>query len=207
MNNEGELILSILIPSIPERKDKLERLLLLLNRQIETISEHPMLGNVEVVVNNSKSFLDEGVTVGEKRNQLIEQAQGKYVCFLDDDESIAPNYVETLLRLCNEDKDVCTFRAVIKLTDYWGLVDMKLAYKNNDQSSPEYTIRRTAWHICPVRREFATMYQFENKNNAEDFAWFEKVLTNCVSDAHTERILFQYNHGEWSEVDKIENHG
>lgn len=166
-----------------------------------------MLGNVEVVVNDSKSFLDGGITVGEKRNRLIEQAQGKYVCFLDDDESIAPNYVETLLRLCNEDKDVCTFRAIIKLKDYWGLVDMKLAYKINDQSSPDYDIRRTAWHICPVRREYASIYKFENKNNAEDFAWFEQVLRHCVSDAHTERILFQYNHGEWSEVDKIENHG
>ncbi len=205
MNNEGTIMLSILIPSIPNRDEKFTNLNNELNRQSNTIMEHPMLGSIEVVPDCSESFLNGGLSIGKKRNGLVQKATGKYLCFLDDDESISPNYLESLLRLCNNDMDVCTFRAIAKLDSAWGLIDMRLAYQVNDQFSPEYTVRRPPWHICPVRSEFAKLYEFSDINNAEDFSWFEKVLTHCTTESHTDKILFQYNHGKHSEADKIEN--
>ena len=205
MNNTGITILSILIPSIPKRADKLSKLFYILLNQIDQIKQHEMLGKVELIVDDSNSFLEGGLSIGKKRQALVNEATGKYLCFLDDDESVAPNYVETLLRLCNCDLDVCTFRSIIKLESAWGMVDMKLVYKTNDQFSPEYIMRRPPWHICPVRSEFAKLYEFEDINNAEDYAWFEKVLTHCTTEAHTDRILFQYNHNKNSEADLITN--
>lgn len=207
MNNAGNIILSILIPSIPKRKDRLNVLRDCLECRIESIvKQHEMLGTVEVIIDDSKSFLDGGLSIGKKRESLVNRAKGKYLCFLDDDESIAPNYVESLLRLCNFDLDICTFRAISKLETAWGLVDMRLSYKFNDQFSPEFTIRRMPFHICPVRSAFAKLYQFEDINNAEDSRWMEKVLAHCTTEAHTDKILFQYNHGSHSEADKITNH-
>lgn len=204
MNNEGNIILSILIPSIPERKDKLLKLKDELKRQ------EIMMGDLdfffETITNDSEPFLKGGLSIGKKRQSLVEAANGKYLCFLDDDESIAPNYLETLLRMCNYGQDVVTFQALAKLQTAWGIINMKLAYKINDQFTPEHTIRRPPWHICPVRSEFAKLYEFEDINNAEDFKWFEKVLTHCTTEAHTDKILFQYNHGTHSEADKITNH-
>jgi hypothetical protein len=205
MNNTGITILSILIPSIPKRADKLKKLFYILLNQIDQLAQHEMLGKVEIVMDESKSFLDGGLSIGKKRQGLVNEATGKYLCFLDDDESIAPNYVETLLRLCNCDLDVCTFRSIIKLDSAWGMVDMRLVYKTNDQFSPEYIMRRPPWHICPVRSEFAKLYEFEDINNAEDYAWFKKVLTHCTTEAHTDKILFQYNHNKDSEADLITN--
>lgn len=205
MNNTGVIILSILIPSIPKRADKLNKLLQVLNHQILQLKQHEMLGKVELIVDDSNSFLDNGLSIGKKRQLLVSKAAGKYLCFLDDDESIAPNYVETLLRLCNCDLDVCTFRSIIKLDTAWGMVDMRLVYKTNDQFSPEYILRRPPWHICPVRSVFAKIYEFEDINNAEDYVWFEKVLTHCTTEAHTDKILFQYNHNKDSEADLITN--
>lgn len=205
MNNTGITILSILIPSIPKRADKLSKLFHILWAQIDQLKQHEMLGKVEIIVDDSVSFLDHGLSIGKKRQGLVNEATGKYLCFLDDDESIAPNYVETLLRLCNCDLDVCTFRSIIKLESAWGMVDMRLVYKTNDQFSPEYIMRRPPWHICPVRSEFAKLYEFEDINNAEDYAWFEKVLSHCTTEAHTDKILFQYNHNKNSEADLITN--
>lgn len=206
MNNTGNIMLSILIPSIPKRKQKLDRLLCELTKQIEAIKQHEMLGIVEAVFDDSISFLDGGLSIGKKREKLVKLATGKYLCFLDDDESIAPNYVESLLRLCNFDLDICTFRAISKLETAWGLVDMRLAYKLNDQFTPEHTIRRMPFHMCPVRSEFAKLYEFEDINNAEDSRWMEQVLAHCTTEAHTDKILFQYNHGQHSEADKIEKY-
>lgn len=207
MNNTGNIILSILIPSIPKRKYKLDALLIELTEQIEALKQHEMLGIVEVIFDDSKSFLEGGLSIGKKRQSLVKLANGKYLCFLDDDESIAPNYVESLLRLCNFDLDICTFRAISKLEASWGLVDMRLAYKFNDQFSPEFTIRRMPFHICPVRSKFAKLYEFEDISNAEDSKWIEQVLQHCTTEAHTDKILFQYNHNSQnSEADKIENY-
>jgi hypothetical protein len=201
------MMLEILIPTIPERLDKFFPLYDELNRQIfQCAQDHEMLGTVILQINQEKRYLQGGPSIGAKRQMLLESATAKYVAFLDDDETIAPNYIETLLRLCRQDADVCTFRAMLKLKDYWGLVDMRLVHKVNDQATPEHTMRRPPWHICPVRREFAQLYKFNDKNNAEDFEWFEKVLTHCTTEAHTDRILFSYNHGDHSEADRIWTH-
>lgn len=197
--------LSVLIPSIESRKQSLDLLIANLEKQkTECFERHPMLGAVNIIAFSTKSFLDGGPSIGEKRNELVTLSGDDYLCFLDDDDTVPPNYIESLLRLCYQGLDICTFRALMKLRDFWGILDMRLAYSVNDQATPEYTMRRRPWHICPVRSEFAKLYEFEDKNNAEDFAWMEKVLGHCSTEAHTEKILFQYNHGPHSEADRIE---
>lgn len=198
------ILLSILIPTTPERHEMFTKLFNEVHRQLEFVQTfHPSLGRVEILVDDSPRYLDGGLSVGKKREALVKRAEGKYLCFLDSDESISPDYLETLVRLCYQDQDVCTFKAMVKLSTFWALVDMRRVYKLNDQINPDYVVRRPPWHICPVRSVYAKMFEFSDKNNAEDFEWMEKVLTCCVSEAHSERIIFQYNHGEHSEVDKI----
>ena len=198
------ILLSILMPTTPERHEMFTRLFNEVHRQVEyTHTTHPSLGSVEILVDSSPRFLDGGLSVGKKRESLVQRASGKYLCFLDSDESIAPNYVETLVRLCYKDQDVCTFQAMVKLSSFWALVDMRLTYKVNDQITPDHSVRRPPWHICPVRSVFAKLHKFSDKSNAEDFEWMEKVLANCTTEAHSECIIFTYNHGEHSEVDQI----
>lgn len=198
------ILLSILVPTIPERNEQFTKLYNELMRQkTEFETFHDTLGRVEVLVNSEKRFLDGGLSIGKKREALVKDAEGKYLCFLDDDESIAPNYLETLMRLCTTDQDVCSFQAMVKLANFWALVDMRLAYKTNDQINPDFTVRRPPWHMCPVRSVFAKLVRFRDINNAEDFEWTEQVLKYCVTEAHTDKIIFQYNHGDHSEADKI----
>lgn len=202
------ILLSILIPTIPERVIQFTNLYNELMRQkTEFDTFHSTLGSVEICVNSDKRFLDGGLSIGKKRESLVMTAQGKYLCFLDDDESVSPDYLEILMRLCTKDKDVCTFKAFVKMGNFWGLVDMALSQKDNEQLNPDKVTRRPPWHICPVRSEFAKRFQFEDINSAEDFEWMEMVLSLCQTEAKTERIIFQYNHLQLSESDKILEHG
>lgn len=201
------MMLSILIPTIPQRNEMFTELYNEIMAQKAMVNSiHPSLGDIEVIVDSRGRFLETGISIGEKRESLVRLAQGKYSAFCDDDESVAPNYVESLLRLCNQNPDVCTFRAIVKVVDYWGIVDMRLAYKVNDQMSPEYTIRRPPWHMCPVKTMYAKIPNFQYINDAEDFEWMSKVLTMCTTEAHTDKIIFQYRHGSHSESDKIMKH-
>lgn len=196
--------LSILILTVPNRIEKFKSLYAeVYGQRIMTLTTHEMLGEVEILTDDRPLFMNGGPSIGAKRDALVKRASGKYLCFLDDDEEIAPNYVESLLRLCLQDQDICTFRATAKLQNFWALIDMRLMYRVNDQISPDYTVRRPPWHICPVRSVYAKMFDFKDLNNAEDFEWMERVLSCCASEAHTDQILFCYNHGPHSEADKI----
>lgn len=199
------ITLSILIPSIPERAEKLQNLLMELYCQYDEFQKyHYTLGQVEFLFDDSKRFLDGGLSIGKKRESLVSRAEGKYLCFLDDDETIAPNYVETLMRLCSENKDVCTFRNISKLNTFWMIVDMSLNHTENEQANPGVIIKRRPWHICPVRTKYAKMFGFQDINYGEDWQWFERVLTQCYTEAHTDSVIQQYNHDpKVSEADKI----
>jgi hypothetical protein len=173
--------------------------------QLDTI--HPTLGQVELIGDYRESFLHGGPSIGKKRESLVQRATGKYLCFLDDDEDIAPNYVETLVRLCQLDADVITFRSFAKTDFYWSVIDMRLG-NPNEEATPDRIVKRNAWHICPVKSEYAKLYPFEDTNYSEDWNWMEKVLTHCETEAHTDQILHQYNHSsKTSEADKIINAG
>lgn len=198
------MMLSILIPTIPDRAMMFNKLYIKLAEQVMYCEDkHPTLGKVQILVDDSKKFLDGGMSIGKKREALVQNAEGKYCCFLDDDEDIAPNYLETLLRLCEQKKDVCTFRNISKFDNYWTVIDMSLSFPN-EEATPENIVRRSPWHICPVKSEYAKLYAFDDINYGEDFSWMERVLKHCQTEAHTDAILHCYNHSsKTSEADKI----
>jgi len=200
------MILSVLIPSIPDRRSKLIALTNELYRQVLALqTTHPSLGSVEILVDDSKKFLDGGLSIGSKRDLLKQRASGQYLCFLDDDDNVMPNYIETLVRLCNEGQDIVTFRALVKNDYYCSLIDMQLATLVNTEVSPHGNIARTPWHICPVKSAIAKNEPFAlDKNHNEDWDWMARVLKNVHSESHGDMILTQYNHSEaGSEADKI----
>jgi glycosyltransferase involved in cell wall biosynthesis len=203
------ITLSILIPSIPSRLEKFTRLLDEVSRQAKWINtvHSAWPDSIEIVVDDSASYLEGGLSIGKKRESLVQRANGEYLCFLDDDESIAPNYLEVLYFLCRQDKDVCTFRNISKLDHFWMIVDMSLSHTENEAGRHDQIVKRKPWHVCPVRSTFAKQFNFEDINYAEDWRWFEQVLTLCDTEAHTDAVIHQYNYNsKLSEADKITNY-
>ena len=196
------MILSILIPTVPNREARFNRLWAELRDQkhrLETV--HPTLPKVEILHDNSPRYVDGGLTVGKKREALVQRAEGKYVCFVDDDDWVSPNYLETLVRACMEGRHVVTFNALFKCDGYWALVDMDLNHEN-EQATPERIVKRGVWHICPILTEIAQAVGFPDINNAEDSAWLSKL--NITNQYKVNHILYQYNHSaSVSEVDRI----
>lgn len=189
-----ELRLSILMPTIPERKEIFTKLYKEVERQVKQCYRlHPTLEQVQLISDHRPKFKDGGPTIGAKRQSLIERATGRYLCFLDDDEWISPDYVEILLRLCLEMRDICTFNNISKFDNYWCVVQMGLGNKENEQARPGF-IKRKPWHICPVRSQLAKQVVFPESNYGEDWVWFDQVLKNCFNEAHADNIIHEYRH-------------
>lgn len=202
-----KIILSVLIPTTPDRVDMFSKLFTELFRQVTYMhTVHPTLGRIEILVDDSKRFLDGGLSIGKKRESLVQRAKGKYLCFCDSDDHIAPNYLETLVRLCQQDKDVCTFKNLTRTEFYWTIVDMSLEF-DNEEANPDKIVKRTAWHVCPVRSLFAKMIPFPDTSYGEDWDWMGRVLEMCSTEAKSNAVLHEYHHGKHSESDKITKHG
>jgi glycosyltransferase involved in cell wall biosynthesis len=89
------VILSILICSIHSRHDRLQTLLkeLLYQRM-----DNPLIEILTNIDNKEKS-------TGKKRQELIEEAKGKYIIFIDDDDWVQPCYISELLKAAESDAD------------------------------------------------------------------------------------------------------
>ncbi len=97
MAGANTIKLSILIPTVPRRKESLDRLLSVLYSQLKDEVE------LIVMLDNKKR------TLGYKRREMMTLAQGEYVVFIDDDDDITTDYVSTLLRATNSGADVINY--------------------------------------------------------------------------------------------------
>jgi hypothetical protein len=186
--------LSILIPTLPQRKKMFNILYKNLMAQIDFVhTTHPSLGQVEILFDSSKKFLKGGLSVGAKRDALKCRATGDYLVFVDDDDIVAPNYLESVLRLSESNPDIITFRSLYKSSTYWGIVDMNLNHSENEQMNDTAIVKRQPFHVCPIRTTIAQQHSFPDINNAEDWGWMVKVLSDCKTQAHSDQILHQYN--------------
>jgi len=192
--NNGTMKLSILIPTLPKRRKLFNALYKKLIAQVEYVHDkHLSLGEVEILFDSSKKFLKGGLSVGAKRDALKCRATGDYLVFVDDDDNVAPNYVESILRLTETNPDIITFRSLYKSSTYWGIVDMNLNHSENEQMNDTAIVKRQPFHVCPIRTTIAQQHSFPDINNAEDWGWMVKVLSNCQKQAHSDQILHQYN--------------
>lgn len=198
-------VLSILIPTTPDRQYQFERLYFKLLSQVQVVRNiHPSLGEVEIRYDNSRKFLDGGLSIGKKRQGLLDLATGDYVAFVDSDDDVAPNYIEQLVRGCLQGADIVTFKSFIKNDHYWALIDMSLNNLENEEVNPYGSKKRTPWHICPLKREIAMTQRFNDINHSEDWNWMSRILLDVHSETHLDVVLTQYNHSErYSEADKI----
>jgi glycosyltransferase involved in cell wall biosynthesis len=175
------MILSILIPSIPSRFNKAIRLYKKLLNQAND--------EVEILLfcDNKKR------SIGEKRNDLVQLAKGKYLAFVDDDDSVSDNYVSKILKACKKDKDVICFRQLAEINDLWTYVDFGLNNENEEIQSKSIT-RRKPFHVCPVKSSIAKKHKFANVGYGEDWHWMERVLKDVKTECKINDVLHFYKY-------------
>jgi hypothetical protein len=148
--------LSILICSLQLRAALLARL--------RAILEPQQVAGVEMLI-----AVDNGEqTVGHKRQALLQQAKGAYVCFIDDDDLVSANYVAGLLEAVQSSPDVVAIEG--KRVEPSGVSQRMLVGPAKDPRALEdpSVLRRTFNHLCPVRRELALTAGFADMDCGED---------------------------------------
>jgi len=172
---------SILILTQPSRAGFLARLLSVLEPQVEKFPD------VEICVR----LFDKSMDLGTNRSEMIKQAKGAYVNFVDDDDLVPPVYVEHIYPLLN--KDYVGFRVQMDIDG----VDQKptyhsLKYKEwNGDSDGWY---RDISHVNPIRRSIAIQVPMRG-GHGEDARWAQEVrnLHLVRTENYLPEIMYYYH--------------
>jgi len=174
--------LSILVCSLLERRTKfLDRLLTKLETQASGKSVE-----ILVISDNAKR------TIGQKRNDAISMAKGKYISFIDDDDIISDEYVDSILEEINKnDSDVIVFDAVISFD---GINPKLVKYgKEYEYSEKPEAYYRLPNHLMVHKRSNITQ-QFKDLKTGEDDEWAERMLPRIVTQARINKVLYYYEY-------------
>jgi len=156
------MLLSILIPTIEDRKEDFEKLY----NRIKSL----MFEGVEILYDNLPRYdLPNGISVGEKRQRLINRAKGKYLVFVDDDDNIEDNFFKLIKKHLNEDYDVITYKINAYIDGKKYLIDQSI-YHENEQLKEGITKRYPSTQSI-FKTEIAKRQKFTNINCGEDFKW------------------------------------
>lgn len=174
--------LSILIPSLQERSERLERLKDELNNQVGK-------KNVEVlsVVDNRQ------LSVGQKRNMLLIQSTGEYVSFVDDDDAVSKDYVEKMLSAVSQNPDCSSFTGEIVFSDGYSRPFIhSLRYDKWIDDHEAKVYYRPPNHLNAIKREHAIKVGFPSINIGEDRAFSMGVLPLLKKEAWIEGVVYRY---------------
>jgi len=174
--------LSLLIPSVPERFTFLSSLLADLHQQA---FGKPV--EILVLIDNKKR------TIGDKRNQLLKQAQGRFVAFIDDDDQISPHYVDALLEAIEKEPraDCIVFDVQVKLN---GISDKLCKYGVEYQhgQDAQYYYRKPNHLMCYARR-IALVHQFQDISYGEDDEWGGRCAGDIQLQHRIPQVLYTYD--------------
>lgn len=175
--------LSILILTLPTRIDSYARLIKSLNQQV---IENNLISRVQIL-----ALCDtKEISVGEKRNIILNKSCGKYICFIDDDDLISSDYLIKIINAIQSNADVITFCGEYVENEIRTAFSISMVHRGNYNYPNQFN--RLPNHLCPIKKEIALNCLFTNKNYGEDSDYAEKINKHIKNEFHIENKLYFY---------------
>lgn len=179
--------LSILIPTLKSRANKLKE-------QIDRITYQSQTKPVQLIwLGDNKSM-----SVGAKRNHLLNMAEGEFICFVDDDDIISDDYVSSILEAIEENPTKKVFTFWGEQTDN-GNPTQDFRYDKRFGRNHKTKIDGVRWkvmvpdHLCIWRKDIVKE-TFPNKQLGEDHEWAQKMMRHYLEEDqfHIQKYLYHY---------------
>ena len=187
----SEVQFSVLILTIPSRVEKYwTPLCQHLDKQIADTG-----AKVEVLTLAD----NKAMTIGEKRQSLLDISRGKWVGFLDDDDWVSDDYIASLSQAMNDKPaDVITFEQDCTVNSDKFKVDFRVGNPHEPYvpNSGVSLIRRPPYHMCFWRNKIAKNVRFRPSSYGEDLDWISRMLPYVTSETHLDKVLHYYRYSD-----------
>lgn len=186
------MILSILVPCLKEREP--QPVLAALRQQADGKS-------VEILTLTDNREL----SVGAKRNRLLDLATGTHLAFVDDDDEVAPDYIDSILAGLADrpTTDILCFYQLCLLVETgvkrWCSYSLGFEYEQGVVMDPGVMIptgdewwRGKPAHTMVWRAAIAKSCRFPEKNFGEDVDWVAQACGLARTECHIHKVLYTY---------------
>lgn len=180
--------LTILIPTLEDRKELLLRLMRVLEPQCdkEGVSIIQYCDNREI-------------TTGAKRNALLDACKTEYCAFIDDDDVVSTDYCELILQGINTGADCIGFRGQMtgmgrQTNDF--IISDRYHVWHETKSAPKVYFRPIL-HLSPIKTEIALQIKYPDRCHGEDADYSKRLKDSGLIkkeyfiDKHL--YFYQYN--------------
>lgn len=180
--------LSILIPTLVERADMFERLTNALYAQVDALPDPKDQGHVTqveilILVDNRE------ISIGMKRNKLLQMAKGDYTVFVDDDDRVWADYVPLILEKADGVPDCISITCLLTTENAKPQLARWKKYPELDTTVGTFG----CCHICPIRRSIAITVPFIDAGYGEDIQWTERIAPLLKTVTVIPQPCYQYN--------------
>jgi len=131
-------------------------------------------------------------TVGEKRQACLNMAKGQYIAFVDDDDEVRGDYIDSLLAAIRENSgvDVIVFdQEMITNGANSKIVKYGMEFKDLDDNMT----RKIPNHFMCHRTENARRASYKAVNAGEDKDWASHLYPYIKSQHRIDKVLYIYN--------------
>jgi Glycosyltransferase family 10 (fucosyltransferase) C-term len=193
--DQKDLLWTIGILSIPSRKEQLNRLL----THIETITPKRFSHRIEIIVN----YDDGNKSIGSKRQKILNDANGKYISFIDDDDMVTVTYISKICDILDEEKyDGVGFLGIMYHTRAnnlkYGVPVLVFNHANKNKTNYKSDDGRVQFrplnHLNPIKTEIARQVGFDDLNHGEDMKFSDKLVEmNLIKNEYCiEEVMYHY---------------
>lgn len=182
--------LSILICNLLNRDESYGKLIASLLEQIKD-----KMGEVQILIESDNGEL----SIGAKRNILLKRAEGQYLAFVDDDDTVSSNYVELLLEAVESGCDCASLKGEITMNGGKPeIFEHSLKYKEwkTNPEGSEIRYERYPNHLSLIKSSIAKQFKYPEKNHGEDFDWSKMLHESGLlkSEHYIDEIIYYYNY-------------
>lgn len=177
--------LSILICTIPSRAASFGRLITELRGQM--LAYAPAVG----IISNASTQL----SIGAKRNWLLEKAESDYVCFCDDDDQVSKDYIDLLMKAVESGKDCASLLGSHYVDGvYDGDFEHSIKYHKWETVVGPIKYLRYPNHLSMIKTSIAKQFKFPEINHGEDADWSTKIYKSGLikTEHYIPTVIYHY---------------
>lgn len=189
------LKLTILVATVPNRLHTFyPRIMTELMRQTADRTD------VEVIA----LFDNKKRTIGKKRDDLLQMAQGRYVVFIDDDDRLHEDFVYEIVKAIDrlpvndagEGCDCIVYNSMCSVngdTPYLCKYGMEYNYEILHDGTPQKEWHGKPAHTMVYRTALAQRHRFTDMGHGEDYDWVKRACTDIKSQYRIDKVLYYYD--------------
>lgn len=174
--------LSILICTLPERAGYLRRLMASLEKKARGCP-------VEILTDNR----GRNITIGAKRNALLQRARGEYAAFIDDDDEVSGDYIQLVLKALSQKPDCAELRGEIT-TNGMNPKPFIHTVACKEWHEKDGVYWRMPNHLNAIRRELALQAGFPEKSFGEDHDFSKRVQPLLKTQGDIAQTIYYYRY-------------